>query len=558
MDGHFRAFSFVDRIASVQPGVRIRGILRDSRGHRGISSARSSPRRSGSSPRGRPWPRSISRSARWPDSPAASNCSRQVRPGQTLELAAEIETAEMDAVAYGGTAHADGKPVVALEHCVGPMMPLEEFDDPEAVSGTFHVFVRYRRSPRRLRGRSRARAGARRGRARAAARDAACAGGSAVFRGPFSAPPRFSGHAAHAHESPARRRARRGDSLAGRGLAPALRYGCKTARLHAAGRSSRDRGEARRGRGQHARNRRGIAQWQTPRGRRACAFHAGRGVMTARRRVAITGVGMVTPARQRCAYDLGGFARGPHGRGRNHAFRRQRFHHAHRRGSEKFRRFKNHPRPQAAQVHAAFPPLRSRRGRRGVCGCRHPPWRGQRRALGAAASARACSISLSTTSKMSTSSARPMANSIPTVCARTISPLTSSRFAAARPTRGWACSRTISASAVTPRPSTPRARPAARPLAPRSRRCGAACAISCSSGGFDSMLNPDRPLRLLPARRAFHRQRHARTREPPVRRDAQRLRPRRRRGISRAGGLGQARARVAQKFTPNLPATAIR
>jgi len=34
-----------------------------------------------------------------------------VRPGQSLELAVEIQTAEMDAVAYGGTAQVDGSPL---------------------------------------------------------------------------------------------------------------------------------------------------------------------------------------------------------------------------------------------------------------------------------------------------------------------------------------------------------------------------------------------------------------------------------------------------------------
>jgi 3-hydroxymyristoyl/3-hydroxydecanoyl-(acyl carrier protein) dehydratase len=40
---------------------------------------------------------------------------------------------DADAVAYGGTAHAGGIPVIRLWHCVGPMVPLEEFDDPQAL-----------------------------------------------------------------------------------------------------------------------------------------------------------------------------------------------------------------------------------------------------------------------------------------------------------------------------------------------------------------------------------------------------------------------------------------
>src|SRR5207248_10903355 len=62
---------------------------------------------------------------------------RTVRPGQTLELAADLETVEEDAVAYGGVAQVDGIPVVHLENCVGPMAPAAEFDDPQALRDRF-------------------------------------------------------------------------------------------------------------------------------------------------------------------------------------------------------------------------------------------------------------------------------------------------------------------------------------------------------------------------------------------------------------------------------------
>ena len=56
-----------------------------------------------------------------------------VRPGDTLELAAEIESVDADAIAYGGTASVGGSPVLRLHHCVGPMLPVEDFDDPQAL-----------------------------------------------------------------------------------------------------------------------------------------------------------------------------------------------------------------------------------------------------------------------------------------------------------------------------------------------------------------------------------------------------------------------------------------
>lgn len=53
-------------------------------------------------------------------------------PGQTLELTAELQAADREAVSYCGCAMVDGVPILRLHHCVGPMMPMEEFDDPDA------------------------------------------------------------------------------------------------------------------------------------------------------------------------------------------------------------------------------------------------------------------------------------------------------------------------------------------------------------------------------------------------------------------------------------------
>ena len=56
-----------------------------------------------------------------------------VHPGDTIELAAEIESVDKDAIAYRGTASVEGSPVLHLHHCVGPMLPTEDFDDPQAL-----------------------------------------------------------------------------------------------------------------------------------------------------------------------------------------------------------------------------------------------------------------------------------------------------------------------------------------------------------------------------------------------------------------------------------------
>ena len=62
-----------------------------------------------------------------------------VRPGQTLELSVELESVDDEAVAYRGSASADEIPVIQLQNCVGPMLPAEEFDDPQVLCTHFAV-----------------------------------------------------------------------------------------------------------------------------------------------------------------------------------------------------------------------------------------------------------------------------------------------------------------------------------------------------------------------------------------------------------------------------------
>lgn len=62
---------------------------------------------------------------------------RAARPGQSLELAVEIELADDEAVAYRGTAAVDGVPALELNDCLGPMLPVADFDDPRALAERF-------------------------------------------------------------------------------------------------------------------------------------------------------------------------------------------------------------------------------------------------------------------------------------------------------------------------------------------------------------------------------------------------------------------------------------
>lgn len=55
------------------------------------------------------------------------------KPGDTLQLDVALESITAEAISYSGAAQVDGRPVLELRHSVGPMLPMDEFDDPQAV-----------------------------------------------------------------------------------------------------------------------------------------------------------------------------------------------------------------------------------------------------------------------------------------------------------------------------------------------------------------------------------------------------------------------------------------
>jgi 3-hydroxymyristoyl/3-hydroxydecanoyl-(acyl carrier protein) dehydratase len=133
---HFRAFSFVDRITSLNPGVSIRGQY-------------SIPSNLGVFPTSLVG-EAIGQLAAWAAMAALDFRRRPIagiagmveylspaRPGQVLELGVDIESLDDEAVSYNGSASADGVPVIRLTHCVGPMMAVEELDDPKMMAERF-------------------------------------------------------------------------------------------------------------------------------------------------------------------------------------------------------------------------------------------------------------------------------------------------------------------------------------------------------------------------------------------------------------------------------------
>jgi 3-hydroxymyristoyl/3-hydroxydecanoyl-(acyl carrier protein) dehydratase len=75
----------------------------------------------------------------------------EAAPGQILDLGVEIESCDPDAVAYGGWARVADTPVLELCRCVGPMLPLEDFDALEAVRRDFETLCGPGARPRRFR-----------------------------------------------------------------------------------------------------------------------------------------------------------------------------------------------------------------------------------------------------------------------------------------------------------------------------------------------------------------------------------------------------------------------
>ncbi|HWZ71562.1 MAG TPA: hypothetical protein VN326_08805 [Casimicrobiaceae bacterium] len=146
MTGHFAAFSFVDRISEFIDGTRARGTFWVPQGIRNFPSCLVAE--------------AVGQLAAWV---AMSKVDFRVRPvaalatetrflgavlpDDVLELAVEIEDCDDNMVAYGGNAFVEGRPVIELEHCLGPMLPVEDFDAPDALRERLSL-LRDRGAPR--------------------------------------------------------------------------------------------------------------------------------------------------------------------------------------------------------------------------------------------------------------------------------------------------------------------------------------------------------------------------------------------------------------------------
>lgn len=62
---------------------------------------------------------------------------RLAGPGSDVELEVLVESVDDSAVAYSGIATNAGEQILTLERCLGPMLPIGDFDDPEDLRARF-------------------------------------------------------------------------------------------------------------------------------------------------------------------------------------------------------------------------------------------------------------------------------------------------------------------------------------------------------------------------------------------------------------------------------------
>ncbi|HTQ01152.1 MAG TPA: hypothetical protein VMN56_17660 [Casimicrobiaceae bacterium] len=140
MTDHFAAFSFVDRITDLVPGIRARGRFAIPPGieefpaclmAEAVGQLAAWVAMSHIDFRGRPVA-ALARETRF---------LHAAKPGDTLDLAVEVEDCDDEAVAYRGWAEVGGVRAIELHDCLGPMLPLAEFDDPAAMRERFALLT---------------------------------------------------------------------------------------------------------------------------------------------------------------------------------------------------------------------------------------------------------------------------------------------------------------------------------------------------------------------------------------------------------------------------------
>ncbi len=133
---HFAAFSFVDRITEFTPGTSARGIFHVPAAIHAFPACLVAE--------------AVGQLAAWVSMehieyrgrPVAALAGEtrflgHVVPGDEIHLSVEIDDVDDNAVSYRGSADVNGKRVIELNDCLGPMLPVADFDAPEALRERF-------------------------------------------------------------------------------------------------------------------------------------------------------------------------------------------------------------------------------------------------------------------------------------------------------------------------------------------------------------------------------------------------------------------------------------
>jgi 3-hydroxymyristoyl/3-hydroxydecanoyl-(acyl carrier protein) dehydratase len=133
---HFRAFSFVDRISCLDASGSLRGTYAIPAEVRDFPASLVAEATGQLAAWGAMW------RVDFIHRPVAGIAGQidllaDAQPGQVLDLAVELESVDKETVAYAGTAHVNGQPILRLHDCVGPMLPVTDFDDPDLIRGRF-------------------------------------------------------------------------------------------------------------------------------------------------------------------------------------------------------------------------------------------------------------------------------------------------------------------------------------------------------------------------------------------------------------------------------------
>ena len=151
MSEHFAAFSFVDRITDYVPAKRARGVFQVP------ATIAAFPLALAAEATGQLAAWVSMKHIDFRGRPVAALASetrfhREVRPGDLLELAVDIDHCDDEAVAYSGRATIGGELVLELVDSLGPMLPTTDFDAPEALAARFDLLLGAGAPPGRFHG----------------------------------------------------------------------------------------------------------------------------------------------------------------------------------------------------------------------------------------------------------------------------------------------------------------------------------------------------------------------------------------------------------------------